>query len=209
MRPVVGIRKATTCLTYFERVGWGGASHMLSAWSLTGGRLACHGGKIDMAARRQVTNKLRDAYCKGSKAERGRILDRVVEATGMGRSTARRMLRGPRLAAPAGDDECGDGGPASATGPGPDAPHQHRPSDHRSARHRQDHQSGIIAIVNQPIGTRQTQAHTRSQRVRHPQPSRAHFPVRHLGQWVAGYLTAWHNRDHDDGLAAEREGSIL
>lgn len=45
-------------------------------------------GKIDMAARRQVTNKLRDAYCKGSKAERGRILDRVAEATGMGRSTA-------------------------------------------------------------------------------------------------------------------------
>jgi hypothetical protein len=57
-------------------------------------------GKIDMAARRQVTNKLRDAYCKGSKLERGRILDRVVEATGMGRSTARRMLRGPRLPAP-------------------------------------------------------------------------------------------------------------
>lgn len=57
-------------------------------------------GKIDMAARRQVTNKLCDAYCKGSKLERGRILDRVVEATGMGRSTARRMLRGPRLPAP-------------------------------------------------------------------------------------------------------------
>lgn len=57
-------------------------------------------GKIDMAARRQVTNKLRDAYRKGSKADRGRILDRVVEATGMGRSTARRMLRGPRLADP-------------------------------------------------------------------------------------------------------------
>jgi hypothetical protein len=57
-------------------------------------------GKIDMAARRQVTNKLRDAYCKGSKAERGRILDRVVEATGMGRSSARRMLRGPKLPAP-------------------------------------------------------------------------------------------------------------
>ena len=57
-------------------------------------------GKIDMAARRQVTIKLRDAYCEGSKLERGRILDRVVEATGMGRSTARRMLRGPRLPAP-------------------------------------------------------------------------------------------------------------
>lgn len=57
-------------------------------------------GKIDMAARRQVTNKLREAYRKGSKADRGRILDRVVETTGMGRSTARRMLHGPRLADP-------------------------------------------------------------------------------------------------------------
>lgn len=57
-------------------------------------------GKIDMAARRQVTNKLRDAYRKGSKADRGRILDRVVETTGMGRSTARRLLSGPRLPDP-------------------------------------------------------------------------------------------------------------
>jgi hypothetical protein len=57
-------------------------------------------GKIDMAARRQVTNKLRDAYRKGSKAERGQILDRVVETTGMGRSTARRLLSGPRLPDP-------------------------------------------------------------------------------------------------------------
>jgi hypothetical protein len=61
-------------------------------------------GEIDMAARRQVTNRLRDAYCKDSELERGRILDRVVEATGMGRSTARRMLRGPRLPAPKGPD---------------------------------------------------------------------------------------------------------
>lgn len=57
-------------------------------------------GKIDMAARRQVTNKLRDAYRKGSKADRGRILDQVVETTGMGRSTARRLLSGPRLPDP-------------------------------------------------------------------------------------------------------------
>ncbi len=57
-------------------------------------------GKIDMAARRQVTNKLRDAYRKGSKADRGQILDRVVETTGMGRSIARRMLRGPGLVDP-------------------------------------------------------------------------------------------------------------
>lgn len=57
-------------------------------------------GKIDMAARRQVTNKLRDAYRKGSKADKGRILDKVVETTGMGRSTARRLLSGPRLPDP-------------------------------------------------------------------------------------------------------------
>ena len=57
-------------------------------------------GKIDMAARRQVTNMLRDAYRNGSKVDRGRVLDRVVETTGMGRSTARRLLSGPRLADP-------------------------------------------------------------------------------------------------------------
>ncbi|HVX16577.1 MAG TPA: transposase family protein [Acidimicrobiales bacterium] len=57
-------------------------------------------GKIDMAARRQVTNKLRDAYRKGSKADRSQILDRVVATTGMGRSTARRMLTGPKLPNP-------------------------------------------------------------------------------------------------------------
>ncbi|WP_345602959.1 integrase catalytic domain-containing protein [Tomitella cavernea] len=58
-------------------------------------------GKIDMAARRQVTNKLRNQYRKASKADKGKILDRVVETTGMGRSTARRMLRGPALPDPA------------------------------------------------------------------------------------------------------------
>jgi hypothetical protein len=57
-------------------------------------------GKIDMAARRQVTNKLRDAYHRGCRVERGPILDRVVETTGMGRSTARRMLSGARLPDP-------------------------------------------------------------------------------------------------------------
>ena len=54
-------------------------------------------GKIDMAARRQVANKLRIQYRKASKADKTRILDRVVAVTGMGRSTARRMLTGPRL----------------------------------------------------------------------------------------------------------------
>jgi len=58
-------------------------------------------GKIDMAARRQVTNKLRGQYRKATKADRGKILDRVVETTGMGRSTARRMLTGPGLPDPA------------------------------------------------------------------------------------------------------------
>lgn len=58
-------------------------------------------GKIDMAARRQVTNKLRTQYRRASKADKSRILDRVVATTGMGRSTARRMLTGPRLPDPA------------------------------------------------------------------------------------------------------------
>jgi hypothetical protein len=58
-------------------------------------------GKIDMAARRQVANKLRTPYWRASKADKSKILDRVVATTGMGRSTARRMLTGPRLADPA------------------------------------------------------------------------------------------------------------
>lgn len=58
-------------------------------------------GKIDMAARRQVTNKLRTQYRGATKAEKGRILDGVVDTTGMGRSTARRMLSGPRQPVPA------------------------------------------------------------------------------------------------------------
>ncbi len=57
-------------------------------------------GKIQMAARRQVTNKLRTAYQKASKTDRGRILNEVMGTTGMGRSTARRMLTGPRLPDP-------------------------------------------------------------------------------------------------------------
>lgn len=58
-------------------------------------------GKIDMAARRQVTNKLRGQYRNATKVDRGKILDRVVSTTGMGRSTARRMLSGARLPDPA------------------------------------------------------------------------------------------------------------
>lgn len=58
-------------------------------------------GKIPMAARRHVTNKLRSAYARASKSDRGRILDEVMAATGMGRSTARRALVGPVLPDPA------------------------------------------------------------------------------------------------------------
>lgn len=57
-------------------------------------------GKIDMAARRQVTNKLRSAYARASKRDKGLILAEVMATTGMGRSTARRMLTGPSLVAP-------------------------------------------------------------------------------------------------------------
>lgn len=57
-------------------------------------------GKIPMAARRQVTNKLRSAYAKAGKGDKGRILDEVMATTGMGRSTARRMLSGPALPDP-------------------------------------------------------------------------------------------------------------
>jgi hypothetical protein len=54
-------------------------------------------GKIDMAARRQVTNKLRGQHRTAAKADKTKIVDRVVATTGMGRWTARRMLTGPRL----------------------------------------------------------------------------------------------------------------
>lgn len=83
-----------TCLSLFERLGWFGASGTLSA------KLACMEGKIPMAARRHVTNKFRTAYRRASKTDRGRILDQVMETTGMGRSSARRMLTGPALSNP-------------------------------------------------------------------------------------------------------------
>ena len=57
-------------------------------------------GKIDMAARRQVTNKLRRVYARASKGDKGLILAEVIATTGMGRSTARRMITGPGLPAP-------------------------------------------------------------------------------------------------------------
>lgn len=57
-------------------------------------------GKIPMAARRHVTNKLRTAYCRASKVDKARILDEVIATTGMGCSTARRALTGPVLPDP-------------------------------------------------------------------------------------------------------------
>ena len=54
-----------------------------------------------MAARRHVTNKLRDAYAKASKTDKGRILDEVVNTTGLARVSARRLLSGPALPGPA------------------------------------------------------------------------------------------------------------
>lgn len=57
-------------------------------------------GKIPMAARRQVTNKLATAYARASKRDKAKILDEVMSTTGMGRSTARRMLTGPALPDP-------------------------------------------------------------------------------------------------------------
>jgi predicted DNA-binding transcriptional regulator AlpA len=58
-------------------------------------------GKIPMAARRHVTNKLRTVYARASKRDKARILDEVMSTTGMGRSTARRMLTGQALPDPA------------------------------------------------------------------------------------------------------------
>jgi hypothetical protein len=65
------------------------------------GRLADVEGKIPMAARRHVTNKLRTAYARASRPDKAKILDEVMATTGMGRSTARRMLTGPVLPDPA------------------------------------------------------------------------------------------------------------
>ena len=58
-------------------------------------------GKIPMVARRHVTNKLRTVYMSASKQDKTRILDEVMSTTGIGRSTARRMLSGQVLIEPA------------------------------------------------------------------------------------------------------------
>ena len=78
-------RTPTTCLGYFERV-----SRLMAEACLME-------GKIDLSARRQVTNKLRDAYGRASKPDKARIFDEVQAATGVACSMARRLLSGPRL----------------------------------------------------------------------------------------------------------------
>ncbi|MDR1078528.1 MAG: hypothetical protein LBL55_07705, partial [Propionibacteriaceae bacterium] len=57
-------------------------------------RLARVEGKIPMAARRQVTKRLRGAYARASKKDKGRILQEVMDTTGLARSSARRLLTG-------------------------------------------------------------------------------------------------------------------
>jgi len=54
--------------------------------------------KIDMDARGQVTNRLRDTYRRGSKSHKGLVSDQIVNTNVMGRSTASRLPSGPRLA---------------------------------------------------------------------------------------------------------------
>ena len=48
-------------------------------------------GRLDMAAKKQLTNKFKAEYAKGTKKQKGEVLDRL-EAVGMGRSTARRVF---------------------------------------------------------------------------------------------------------------------
>ena len=49
-------------------------------------------GGLDMATRKRLANRFRAEYAKASKKQKGEVLDRLV-AVGMGRSTARRLLR--------------------------------------------------------------------------------------------------------------------
>lgn len=56
-------------------------------------------GRLDMATRKRLTNRFKSEYAKASKKQKGEILDRLV-AVGMGRSTARRLLKEPVAAVP-------------------------------------------------------------------------------------------------------------
>lgn len=48
-------------------------------------------GGLDMATRKRLANRFRADYARGTKKQKGEVLDRLV-AVGMGRSTARRLL---------------------------------------------------------------------------------------------------------------------
>lgn len=48
-------------------------------------------GRLDMATRKRLANRFKAEYAKGTKRQKGEVLDRLV-AVGMGRSTARRLL---------------------------------------------------------------------------------------------------------------------
>lgn len=76
------------------------SSVSLSAQFRVGAGLPDVEGNILMAARRLITNKLRDAYRKAGKRDKARILDEVMNTTGMSRSTVWRMLTGSRLPDP-------------------------------------------------------------------------------------------------------------
>lgn len=48
-------------------------------------------GRLDMVTRKRLANRFKAEYAKGTKRQKGEVLDRLV-AVGMGRSTARRLL---------------------------------------------------------------------------------------------------------------------
>lgn len=48
-------------------------------------------GRLDMATRKRLANRFKAEYAKGTKRQKGEVLDRLV-AVGMGRPTARRLL---------------------------------------------------------------------------------------------------------------------
>ena len=54
-------------------------------------------GNIYFSARVHVPNMLRGAFGEASKSDKGRILDEIQAATGVARSTARRLLSGPSV----------------------------------------------------------------------------------------------------------------
>lgn len=78
--------KVTTRLSFFERrAPRGGAACLMVE------------GKIPMAARRQVTNKLRTVCARASKRDKARILDAVLSTTGMGPLEFSEVLDGMTL----------------------------------------------------------------------------------------------------------------